>query len=141
MNTSSSDFSSGCESGWTQYFVQSSSSKSRRTGSKKMMHNKGYGGGGEEDMSMVSDASSGPRQYNEEDEDFNRNEYSSYRNNEQKINKNGKQRDRSQTADTASSHSKNKQPSMYYSSTSYVQENSGASLSKVKPTRKKYFGS
>ncbi|KAL9682859.1 hypothetical protein QQ045_014669 [Rhodiola kirilowii] len=141
MNTSSSDFSSGCESGWTQYFVQSSSSKSRRTGSKKMMHNKGYGGGGEEDMSMVSDASSGPRQYNEEDEDFNRNEYSSYRNNEQKINKNGKQRDRSQTADTASSHSKNKQPSMYYSSTSYVQENSGASLSKAKPTRKKYFGS
>uniref|UniRef100_A0A7N0SXG9 Uncharacterized protein n=1 Tax=Kalanchoe fedtschenkoi TaxID=63787 RepID=A0A7N0SXG9_KALFE len=154
MNTSSSDFSSGCESGWTTYLNQSGSSskttRRRRGMSMKMMcgeyeeenWSKGYCGG-EEDLSMVSDASSGPRQYQDEEEreGFGRSE----RNNsaseaQRKTKRNGKVRDRSQLDDTASSHSMNKQSSTY-NNTANGHEGSAASLSKGKPIQKKYFGS
>uniref|UniRef100_A0A7N0ULP2 Uncharacterized protein n=1 Tax=Kalanchoe fedtschenkoi TaxID=63787 RepID=A0A7N0ULP2_KALFE len=156
MNTSSSDFSSGCESGWTTYLnyqsYSSSKSRGRRSMSMKMMcgdhyreegENRGHGGG--EDLSMVSDASSGPRQNNEEEEEefFDGNECLSYRNSaseaKRKTKKNGKQRDGSQLDDTASSHSKNWQSSMY-NNTAHGHESSAASLSKAKSSRKKLFG-
>ncbi|KAJ6404963.1 hypothetical protein OIU84_013022 [Salix udensis] len=69
MNVSASEYSSGgCESGWTSYFDQSSNSKHQY---------QGFGGFAdgeytrleeeqEEDLSMVSDASSGPPHYGED---------------------------------------------------------------------------
>ncbi|KAJ6954838.1 hypothetical protein NC652_006321 [Populus alba x Populus x berolinensis] len=71
MNVSASEYSGGgCESGWTSYLNQSSNSKHQYQG--------GFGGfvdgdyarveeDQEEDLSMVSDASSGPPQYCEDD--------------------------------------------------------------------------
>ncbi|KAL3603748.1 hypothetical protein D5086_004607 [Populus alba] len=72
MNVSASEYSGGggCESGWTSYLNQSSNSKHQ--------YQAGFGGfvdgdyarveeDQEEDLSMVSDASSGPPQYCEDD--------------------------------------------------------------------------
>ncbi|WOK95450.1 hypothetical protein Cni_G04157 [Canna indica] len=62
----SSDCSSGCQSGWTMYLVQSSDEKNN-----SLYYNNGASfreGGGEEeeeDLSMISDASSGPRHFHE----------------------------------------------------------------------------
>lgn len=64
MNTSTSECSSGCESGWTMYLDQLSNSTDPCRSA--FLHN--YKGKGEhvhnyedeEDLSMVSDASSGP---------------------------------------------------------------------------------
>ncbi|KAM7279071.1 hypothetical protein ACFE04_006205 [Oxalis oulophora] len=64
MNISTSECSSGCESGWTHYLDHSSNySKSQWQsfdGNDKKEE--------EDDLSMVSDASSGPRHYCEEDD-------------------------------------------------------------------------
>ncbi|KAF3446538.1 hypothetical protein FNV43_RR11718 [Rhamnella rubrinervis] len=73
MNISASECSSGCESGWTLYLDQSfvSETQFQRNGETV-----GYGEKGareveveEEDLSMVSDASSGPPHYHEDDQD------------------------------------------------------------------------
>ncbi|XWS21303.1 hypothetical protein CRYUN_Cryun30bG0044100 [Craigia yunnanensis] len=76
MNVSASQCGSGCESGWTLYLDQSSYSQTRcqRFGGN---FDEDYGGKGarfvvedeEEDLSMVSDASSGPRHYCEDYEE------------------------------------------------------------------------
>ncbi|KAJ0025102.1 hypothetical protein Pint_08632 [Pistacia integerrima] len=79
MNLSSSQFSSGCESGWTSYLDQSSHSKNEcysfggnvdeeyaQTGAR-VDHDE------EEDLSMVSDASSGPRHCGEDEDCFDEN--------------------------------------------------------------------
>ncbi|XP_024029036.1 uncharacterized protein LOC21387514 isoform X1 [Morus notabilis] len=79
MNISTSKFSSGCESGWTLYLDQSyiSESEFQRDNSDNNNNNYNYNGiaecGGkgvreeeEEDLSMVSDASSGPPHYHED---------------------------------------------------------------------------
>ncbi|KAL4604263.1 hypothetical protein ACB092_10G180200 [Castanea dentata] len=76
MNISASQWSSsGCESGWTQYLDHSSLPEYQlnRVGGID-----DYGGKGariheqeEEDLSLVSDASSGPSYYHEDDEDDN----------------------------------------------------------------------
>lgn len=54
------EYSSGCESGWTMYLNQSYCSRSFSLSDKKVGF--GWEGSGEEeeDMSMLSDASSGP---------------------------------------------------------------------------------
>lgn len=73
MNISASACSSGCESGWTLYLDQSfiSETQFQRDGGTV-----NYGEKGakeveveEEDLSMVSDASSGPPHYHEDDQD------------------------------------------------------------------------
>ncbi|XP_057776547.1 protein SOB FIVE-LIKE 5-like isoform X2 [Salvia miltiorrhiza] len=58
MNASTSDYSSGCESGWTMYLDQISNSDALYT---KYQDKGGYhDDDDDEDQSMVSDASSGP---------------------------------------------------------------------------------
>ncbi|KAE8659172.1 hypothetical protein F3Y22_tig00116964pilonHSYRG00247 [Hibiscus syriacus] len=59
MNTSASQCGSGCESGWTYYLDQSSYSQTRY---QKFSGNFAVDDE-EQDLSMVSDASSGPRHY------------------------------------------------------------------------------
>ena len=74
MNVSASQCGSGCESGWTFYLDQSSYSQTR---CQKFGGNfdEEYGGKGarfvveDEDLSMVSDASSGPRHHCEDYEE------------------------------------------------------------------------
>ncbi|GLT63307.1 hypothetical protein SLA2020_358810 [Shorea laevis] len=79
MDISDSQCGSGSESGWTPYLYQSSVSKSRWKGFSGAV-GEDYGGKGDrfehvgeddEDLSMVSDASSGPRHYCKDDEDCN----------------------------------------------------------------------
>ncbi|XP_022766445.1 uncharacterized protein LOC111311335 [Durio zibethinus] len=73
MNVSASQCGSGCESGWTLYLDQSSYSQTRYQNFGGNF-DEDYGGKGarfvvedeEEDLSMVSDASSGPRHYCED---------------------------------------------------------------------------
>lgn len=73
MNISTSDCSSGCESGWTTYLDHSSYSADQfhrgdytsKRANVGVQHNIDE----DEDLSMVSDASSGPRQLNEEDDE------------------------------------------------------------------------
>lgn len=66
MNTSTSDYSSGCESGWTMYLDQNSNSTdpySRDFYAKyeeKAAYTYAIEEEDDEDLSMVSDASSGP---------------------------------------------------------------------------------
>lgn len=75
MNLSASQCSSsGCESGWTLYLEQSSHSKNQcySFGGEEYAERGARAGNEEEeedDLSMVSDASSGPRHYCEDDED------------------------------------------------------------------------
>ncbi|GLT93920.1 hypothetical protein SLE2022_116890 [Rubroshorea leprosula] len=75
MDISDSQCGSGCESGWTLYLDQSSLKS--KWWSFSGVVDEDYGGKGarvkyveegEEDLSMVSDASSGPRHYCEDDE-------------------------------------------------------------------------
>ncbi|KAK6277619.1 hypothetical protein POUND7_017942 [Theobroma cacao] len=76
MNVSASQCGSGCESGWTLYLDQSSYSQTRCQNFGANF-DEDYGGKGtrfvvedeEEDLSMVSDASSGPRHYCEDYEE------------------------------------------------------------------------
>ena len=75
MNVSASQCGSGCESGWTLYLEQSSYSQTRCRNFGGNF-DEDYGGKGarfvvedEEDLSMVSDASSGPRHYCEDYEE------------------------------------------------------------------------
>ncbi|KAK3029777.1 hypothetical protein RJ639_038219 [Escallonia herrerae] len=74
MNISTSECSSGCESGWTMYLDQSSNSgdRYRRTGGEggRTKGRNGNVGEEDEDLSMVSDASSGPRHFQEDDQDY-----------------------------------------------------------------------
>ncbi|KAK3231210.1 hypothetical protein Dsin_003091 [Dipteronia sinensis] len=77
MNLSASQCSSsGCESGWTLYLDQSSLSKNQCYSIGGIVDEEGnvrdhekVEEEEEEDLSMVSDASSGPRHYCEDDED------------------------------------------------------------------------
>ncbi|XVF39791.1 hypothetical protein PTKIN_Ptkin01aG0060600 [Pterospermum kingtungense] len=78
MNVSGSQCGSGCESGWTLYLDQSSYSQTQYQKFDGDF-DEDYGGKGarfvveddddEEDLSMVSDASSGPRHYCEDYEE------------------------------------------------------------------------
>ncbi|XP_022884855.1 uncharacterized protein LOC111401379 isoform X2 [Olea europaea var. sylvestris] len=75
MNISNSEYSSGCESGWTTYFDQFSNYSGRYNSSFGRPIDEYYGKGSyandeseEEDLSMVSDASSGPPILNEYEE-------------------------------------------------------------------------
>lgn len=69
---SASECSSGCESGWTLYLDQSSISETQfqRDGGSINYEEKGARDveEEEEDLSMVSDASSGPPHYREDDQ-------------------------------------------------------------------------
>ncbi|KAK8601027.1 hypothetical protein V6N12_050872 [Hibiscus sabdariffa] len=75
MNVSASQCGSGCESGWTFYLDQSSYSQTRcqKFGGSFDEEDGGKGARfmieAEEDLSMVSDASSGPRHNCEDEED------------------------------------------------------------------------
>ncbi|KAL1564731.1 protein SOB FIVE-LIKE 5-like [Salvia divinorum] len=59
MNASTSNYTSGCESGWTMYLDQISNSNPYTTDFYTRYEEKG-GYDDDEDQSMVSDASSGP---------------------------------------------------------------------------------
>ncbi|XP_042058584.1 protein SOB FIVE-LIKE 5-like isoform X2 [Salvia splendens] len=61
MNASTSDYTSGCESGWTMYLDQNSYNSDPYTTDfyTRYEHKGGYDDD-DEDQSMVSDASSGP---------------------------------------------------------------------------------
>ncbi|XP_050212994.1 protein SOB FIVE-LIKE 5-like [Mercurialis annua] len=141
MNMSASHCSSsGCESGWTSYLDQSVLSKNQYQG---FDGNSNYSkvndddGGGEEDLSMVSDASSGPPHYCEDGEQWCFDQFAS-----NKKNKNKKKSGRSQLQfsfldDTASSPVLNKkigdkdnEASQGFSATHY----------KEKSSLKKHFG-
>ncbi|XP_075483856.1 protein SOB FIVE-LIKE 5-like [Primulina tabacum] len=62
MNVSNSECSSGCESGWTVYLDQTSNSTDKYT--RVLVKNENPDQE-DEDLSMVSDASSGPPQFQE----------------------------------------------------------------------------
>ncbi|CAN4122545.1 unnamed protein product [Withania somnifera] len=86
MNISGSECTSGCESGWTMYLDQLSNSADQYN--RRDFSNKNHYGiykteyvdedQEDEDMSMVSDASSGPPHFHEEQYCFNENGYSFY---------------------------------------------------------------
>ncbi|XP_019155889.1 PREDICTED: uncharacterized protein LOC109152693 [Ipomoea nil] len=75
MNLSGSECSSGCQSGWTTYFDQNSNSEDQFN---SRFHGEDHRGGKmgfcseDEDLSMVSDASSGPPHFRggEEEEEY-----------------------------------------------------------------------
>lgn len=90
MNISASECSSGCESGWTTYFDDHLSNSVGQY-PKVVSHKNGRRRGvsvyeEDEDMSMVSDASSGPRHYHEEGYFYDESGYYSYQNTEKKKN-------------------------------------------------------
>ncbi|XP_059281150.1 protein SOB FIVE-LIKE 5-like [Lycium ferocissimum] len=72
MNISGSECSSGCESGWTMYLDQLSNSRdqyNRRDNTNHSIYKTEYvdeENQEDEDMSMVSDASSGPPHFHEQ---------------------------------------------------------------------------
>ncbi|XP_055834495.1 protein SOB FIVE-LIKE 5-like isoform X2 [Solanum dulcamara] len=76
MNISGSECSSGCESGWTMYLDQFSNSADQYNNRRDISNNNEYGiykteyvndeDQEDEDMSMVSDASSGPPHFHQE---------------------------------------------------------------------------
>jgi len=74
MDISASKYSDASESGWTHYLVQSSFSESYFQSKDEIVENEGKGARmvmdekeeSEEDLSMVSDASSGPPHYDNE---------------------------------------------------------------------------
>ncbi|KAG9153066.1 hypothetical protein Leryth_012335 [Lithospermum erythrorhizon] len=117
MNLSNSECSSGCESGWTMYFDQHSEShqgqynrndEEETLRSKREHINDDYIEEQEsEDLSMVSDASSGPPHLHEDEKCYVRNEYISYlsdkpEENQKKV-KGLKREEKSHLDDTASS--------------------------------------
>jgi|UniRef100_A0A2N9EDS1 hypothetical protein len=70
MDISASQWSSsGCESGWTRYLGHSSLSQNRVGGIDDYRGKEEKTQQEEEDLSLVSDASSGPSYYHEDDED------------------------------------------------------------------------
>ncbi|KAH7850133.1 hypothetical protein Vadar_028363 [Vaccinium darrowii] len=76
MNISTSECSSGCESGWTMYLDQSSNSADqfqKGTSGFKAGNEEEYDE--DEDLSMVSDASSGPPQFQEDEDSYDGNGY------------------------------------------------------------------
>lgn len=78
MNISTSDCSSGCESGWTMYLDQSSNSADQFQKANmrfKAANEEEYDELEDEDLSMVSDASSGPRHLQEDEDSFDGNGY------------------------------------------------------------------
>ncbi|KAL5559191.1 hypothetical protein UlMin_035402 [Ulmus minor] len=141
MNLSASNFSSGCESGWTNYLEQSYISENQFQ--KDQSFGK-YGGKGarekeeEEDLSMVSDASSGPPHYHEDDEDsFSSRGKQKKNKNKKKITEKCKSQPHSNVDDTASSPvSKNKLNSPRKNNS----QNFPASHFKVKSSLKNNFG-
>ncbi|GAB4838353.1 hypothetical protein Ancab_027887 [Ancistrocladus abbreviatus] len=77
MNVLDSELSSGCESGWTLYLEHSHCSYSPSSSQKDELFVGNKRGpivvdGEEEDLSMVSDASSGPPHFHEDDDDYDR---------------------------------------------------------------------
>lgn len=83
MNISTSECSSGCESGWTTYLNQSSNSADQYPRASYKSHwSRGVSVHEEEeedeDLSMVSDASSGPRHFHEEEYFYGESGYYSY---------------------------------------------------------------
>ncbi|CAI9763069.1 unnamed protein product [Fraxinus pennsylvanica] len=75
MNISNSECSSGCESGWTMYLDQLSNSTNHynRASDNYSYREKGayvYDGQEDENLSMVSDASSGPPQFQDDCENY-----------------------------------------------------------------------
>lgn len=94
MNISGSDYSSGCESGWTMYLDQHTSNSADQYNSNAAAAGGGEGGGvyggkdygsgkvafsGEdEDLSMLSDASSGPPHFHDVDECYVQSDYACY---------------------------------------------------------------
>ncbi|KAF8406191.1 hypothetical protein HHK36_008271 [Tetracentron sinense] len=104
MNGLSSECSSGCESGWTMYLDQSSLSANPCKGGVGFVNESGvfckdYKEKGameeeeEEDLSMVSDASSGPPHFNEDEDYCNENGcFSSASSAAALVNKSGKRR-------------------------------------------------
>jgi hypothetical protein len=70
--SAASQWSSGCESGWTRYLEQPSLSENqfhRVGGTDEYGGKEARVGEKEEDLSLVSDASSGPSHYHEDDEE------------------------------------------------------------------------
>lgn len=75
-NFSTSECSNGCESGWTMYLDQSSNSADqfqKASTGFKAANEEEYDE--DEDLSMVSDASSGPRHFQEDEDSFDGNGY------------------------------------------------------------------
>ncbi|KAK8642660.1 hypothetical protein V6N13_011997 [Hibiscus sabdariffa] len=112
MNVSASQCGSGCESGWTHYLDQSSYSQTRyqKFSGNFVVEDE------EQDLSMVSDASSGPRHYYQDYEEC-LEENASFcsvpatpepakksSKNKQKIKEHGSNQHHSYHDDTASSH-------------------------------------
>lgn len=154
MDISATECSSGGTSGWTLYLDQSSSSSAtqwQRDGGI-VVDNEEYSrerrirrkGAKEEDLSMVSDASSGPPHFNEDEDYFGgENGYSYSASNAsqsaQKIDKkkkntknNGSKTQHSHTDDTASS------PALGFNKNLLKQ---GFSVNKGKSSFQKHFGS
>lgn len=83
MNISTSDYSSGCESGWTMYLDQFSSSTDHQHNRSMPLDQYDYQSKGkyvnqeedDEDLSMLSDASSGPPHFHQEEENSENNRY------------------------------------------------------------------
>lgn len=106
MNMSASECSSGCESGWTAYLEQSSrpaydeTRKSEKSGKSNKV-----GLQEDKDLSMVSDASSGPRldRNNDVEEDDDSFRYNSYYVSASEQGKTRKPMENSHLDDTASS--------------------------------------
>ncbi|CAA2968395.1 Hypothetical predicted protein [Olea europaea subsp. europaea] len=99
MNISNSECSSGCESGWTMYFDQLSNSTNHynRASNNYNYQEKGgayvYDDQEDENLSMVSDASSGPPQFQDECENYASDEQKKNSNQKKKMTeKRGKQR-------------------------------------------------
>ncbi|KAJ8762567.1 hypothetical protein K2173_008006 [Erythroxylum novogranatense] len=135
---------SGCESGWTSYLDQSSLSKTQFQGFGEYNVGEDYARfeDEEEDLSMVSDASSGPPHYCEDDE------YCYDQLAKQSMNKKkNKERVRSQQQqyldDTASSLVLSKKVTKIEASMEHTQEFSqgfSATHCKGKSASKKHFG-
>ncbi|GAA0142739.1 hypothetical protein Leryth_004985 [Lithospermum erythrorhizon] len=116
MNLSNSECSSGCESGWTRYFDQYSDApqdQHNKIDEEKTWRSKGgYFNDDDieevEDLSMVSDASSGPPHLHEDENCFVKNEFNSYisdhtKGNQKKMKGVKGDEDKSHLDDTASS--------------------------------------
>ncbi|XP_057469046.1 protein SOB FIVE-LIKE 5-like [Actinidia eriantha] len=114
MNISTSECSSGCESGWTMYLDQSSNSidQLQKSGCRyKPAHVEDYEEDEDEDFSMVSDASSGPPHFQEDEDLFDESGYvcssvseqPNKRNTKKKITEQRSKQQNSNFDDTASS--------------------------------------
>lgn len=129
MNMSTSECSSGCESGWTTYLDQSSNSADqypKATNDKNDQWSRGVVNVNEEDdededLSMVSDASSAPR--NDADRAYFVQSFSKQVNKHMKKNKNINDNRAYCLDDTASS------PAFSFYKASYIKQSSPVSIS------------